>query len=49
MSKIFKDELQTSLNNNCMSVNAEFSQFPGGRGKTVTLHFDDIMISVISY
>ena len=42
MSKIFKDDLNTSLNNNCMGESAEFSKFSRGkRGKTVTLYFND--------
>ena len=37
MSKIFKDDLKTSPNNNSAGVSAEFSKFPGNGGKEAKL------------
>ena len=48
MSKIFKDDLSTSLNNNCVGESTEFSKFSRGkRGKTVTLYFNDVIPHII--
>ena len=52
MSKIFKDGLKTSPNNNSVDVSVEFSKFLGARrrrGKTVTLRFGDAIICLIIY
>ena len=49
MSKIFKDGIKTSPNNNSMKYEQDFQNFRGveKRGKTVTLHFDDAIICLI--
>ena len=48
-AKIFKDELKTSPNNNCMGLKAVFKISAGERGgKAVTMPFGDVIIRVIT-
>ena len=50
MSKVFRDGLKTSPNNNSMGVSAEFSKFPVGwreKKQNMTLRLGDLIICLI--